>query len=102
MSVVIDAGPTAGGVEQFLEAEPLEILGPGFRLVEIALQISADAGLAVAMAEQRLVKAVAFVRRRAERDFDDRVDREKRDLSVIGMAADLIIRDDPLSRQDHP
>ena len=42
------------------------------------------------------------MRRRSERYLDDRVDAEKRNLSLVGRTPDLVIGDDPFRRQDHP
>ena len=58
-----------------------------------------DVGLHVA--HHRLVDARALVRCAAVRQFDDRVDGEERNLRVVGCPANLLVRDDPLGRQDH-
>src|SRR5215471_3090928 len=107
---VIDAGSAAAGVEQFLEPEQVEIFHPGFWAVEILVEIGLNAVfralsylpcVSVEMSEKWLVLTVALVRRRAERHLDHGVDRDERDLRLIRVAADLLIRDDPLGRQDH-
>src|SRR5271169_124034 len=109
--VVIDAPPAAARLEQFVEAEQTQVLGPRLWLVEIALEVVLAAlvgvlpylgGVEIEMLVQRFVEAVALVRRRAERHLDDGVDGEKRDLGMVGRAADLVVRDDALGGQDHP
>src|SRR5271166_5362368 len=110
-SVVIDAPPAPARIEQFVEAEQTQVLGPRLWTIEIALEVVLAAlvgilpdlgGVEIEMLEQRFVKAVALVRRRAERHLDDGVDGEERDLGMVGRAADLVVRDDALGRQDHP
>ena len=64
-----------------------------------SLFTSADVVLHVP--HHRLVDAVAFVRRAAERHLDHRVDREERNLGLVRRAPDLIVGDDALGRQDH-
>ncbi len=54
------------------------------------------------VAHHRLVDAGALVRRASVRQFDDRVDGEERNLGLVGRPANLIVRHDPLRRQDHP
>src|SRR5208282_859016 len=110
-SVVIDAPPAPARIEQFVEAEQTQVFGPRLWTIEIALEVVLAAlvgvlpdlgGVEIEMLEQRFVEAVALVRRRAERHLDDGVDGEERDLGMVGRAADLIVRDDALGRQDHP
>src|SRR5437016_6879457 len=109
--VVINAPSAATRIEQFIEAKPIEILGPRLWSIEMTLKIILDAplrvlpylgGVEVEMLEQRLVEAIALVGCRPERDLDDGVDGEERDLGPVGLAADLIVRDDALGGQDHP
>src|SRR6516164_1148561 len=96
--VVMDAPPAATSLEQFVEAEQTQILGPRLWLIKIALEVVLAAligvlpdlgGVAIEMLVQRFVEAVALVRRRAERHLDHGVDGEKRDLG-------LVVRDDTL------
>ena len=42
------------------------------------------------------------MRRAAERQFDHGIDGEERNLRLVRRPADLVVRDDPLGRQDHP
>src|SRR6516165_4777709 len=81
--IVIDALSAAARVEQFVEAEQAEILGPRLWAIKIALEIRPRTlfgvspylrGIEVEMLEQRLVETVAFVRRAAERHLDDGLD----------------------------
>src|SRR6516165_4603884 len=103
--VVIDAPPAAARLEQFVETEQTQILGPRLWLIKIALEVVLAAligvlpdlgGVAIEMLVQRFVEAVALVRRRAERHLHHGVDGEKRDLGLVGRAADLVVRDDTL------
>src|SRR5216684_2605149 len=109
--VVIDAFPAAACIEQLLEPEEVEILGPRFRAVKIAVEVCPHAelgvllylgGVGVEMFEQGLIETIALVRRRPERNLDDGIDCEERDLGLVGRPADLVVRDDALGRQDHP
>src|SRR6516162_2558949 len=109
--VVIDAPPAAARLEQFVEAEQTQILGPRLWRIEIAFEVFLAAlvgvlpylgGVAIEMLEQRFVESIALVRSRAERHLDDGIDGEKRDLGVVGRAPDLLVRDDALGGQDHP
>src|SRR5215813_7512312 len=101
----MDASPAPACVEQFFEPEQVEILGPRLWAVKIAVEVFPDAtlgilpqlrGVAIEVLEERLVEAVALVRRRPERHLDHRVDGKERDLGLVGRAADLIVRDDAL------
>src|SRR5689334_10701970 len=46
-SIVMDGGPAAARVEQFFEPEQVEVFGPRFRAVEIAVEIGLDALLGI-------------------------------------------------------
>src|SRR6516165_6933688 len=87
--VVINADSAASRGKQFFEPDQLEVLSPRLRTVEIALEVGPDAllcllpdlrSVAIEMREQRLIEAVALMRRRAERDLDDGIDCHERDL----------------------
>ena len=54
------------------------------------------------MREEGLVKSVAFVRRATEGRLDHRVDREEGNAGAVGSAADLVVADDALGREDDP
>src|SRR3954449_12474742 len=78
---VVNGPPRASGREQLIQADQIEKRRPRLRAVDVAIEILAHAvhWIAVGQAhvvlhvpEHRLVDAVALVRRRPERQLDDR------------------------------
>src|SRR5262249_4352968 len=110
VSVVIDAPSAPRGIEQLLHAEKIEILGPGLGTVDVTVEIlghpllrvfADQRGIHVVMLEEWLVDAIAPVRPTAVGHPDHRLDRQERDLRVVGRPADLVVRDDSFRGQDH-
>src|SRR5262249_30755248 len=107
---IVNALSCPRGLEQIRDPDKLEKSFPGFWSIDVAFEIALRAfnriaideiDVFVEVAHHRLVDAVASVRRAAEWQFDNRVDREERNLGLVGRAADLVVRHDALCGQDH-
>src|SRR6266700_6164881 len=94
--VIVDAFPGAGRFQQLVEADEVQELGPRFRPVNAPIKVLLHAldripvhqvDVVPHVAEHRLVDAVAFVWRSAERHLDDGIDRKKRDLGLVRRTA---------------
>src|ERR1700737_5660745 len=73
--IVINASPPPTRVEQFLQPEQVEVLGPRLWTIKIAAEVFPDAplgilpqlgGVEIEVFEERFVKSIALVRRRPE------------------------------------
>src|SRR5262245_23773332 len=103
--------PRSFGLDRHaLAAEEAEIVAPGRRRVDVALEIVADRGRAVPVDSGavlgevlvvRLVEAVALVRERAEGHVDERVDEEAGHHRAVGVPPRLLLGDELLGRYQH-
>src|SRR5438874_3552731 len=102
---IVDAPAGARRLQQLVEPDQLQELGPRFRGVDEAVEIFLHTldGVAVHqldigahVTQHRFVDAVTFVRRAAERQLDHGVDRKERDLGLVRRAPDLVVGDDAL------
>src|SRR5690606_1517802 len=98
VSVIEQAPSTPCGVQHLVQSKQSEIVIPRLGFAHVAVQVLLHAGFRVAiglagvvihMLEEWFVHAAAFVRRRAERHFHYGIDREERDLGLVGSAPDL-------------
>src|SRR3954451_20552062 len=111
VSVIENAPAPTARRHDFINADQRKEFVPVYRSVDVLIEVLLHAAdrvpvdlfhIGFEVVHHRLIDAVAFVRRRTERNLDHGIDAEEGNFGLIRRTPDLIVGYDAFSRQDHP